>query len=241
MLQFQWPISYEATAALSGDIDRWILIGLALIALSALWLVARPPRRFRADRRELRRKQSVVRLNTAAPVPARAEAEFDSSAQMRAIAPFQFETQPLLNQGESRLLYLLEQVAGEVGGGFRVMAQTSLGEIIRPRAGREPSSDVAQAYRAINSKRLDLAIFNRFGKLVVGVEYQGHGHYRETAFMRDAIKREVLRRAGVPMLEVPAEYQAAKIGAQVHELLAVMRTAEDAKPGRAAAERRPAA
>jgi hypothetical protein len=89
---------------LSGDMDRWIMIGLALLVLTALGFVARPQRRFRSDRREPRRKQSVVRLKAAAPAATRTEAEFDSSAQMRAIAPFQFETQPLLNQGESRLL-----------------------------------------------------------------------------------------------------------------------------------------
>ena len=63
--------------------------------------------------------------------------------------------------------------------------------------------------------------------------------------MRDAIKREVLRRAGVPMLEVPAEYQAAKVGAEVRELLdahlAAMRAAENATARQPARERRPAA
>jgi hypothetical protein len=42
------------------------------------------------------------------------------------------------------------------------------------------------------------------------VEYQGHGHYQERSFMRDAIKREAVRKAKVAFLEVPAEYTASK-------------------------------
>ena len=40
----------------------------------------------------------------------------------------------------------------------------------------------------------------------LAVEYQGHGHYQNRAFMRDAVKREAVRKAGVPFLEIPAEY-----------------------------------
>jgi hypothetical protein len=247
-VQLSGLVWHEPMAMLSGDNVRLILIGITLLALAALGRLARPRGQSRGYRWKRGHKRSALRsVGNAAESGAspRPEPEFDATAQMQAIAPFQFETQPLLNEGETRLLYLLERVAADIGGGFRVMAQTSLGEVIRPRPSGGPSGDVAQAYRAINSKRLDLAVFNRFGKLVVGVEYQGHGHYRETAFMRDAIKREVLRKAGVPMLEVPAEYQPAKIAAEVHEILsahrALLRPAEDAPPRGPAAKNRPAA
>ena len=35
-----------------------------------------------------------------------------------------------------------------------------------------------------------------------GMEYQGGGHYQSTAAARDAVKKEALRRAGVPTIEV---------------------------------------
>ena len=63
-------------------------------------------------------------------------------------------------------------------------------------------------------------MFNRFGKLVLAVEYQGSGHYRRTSFMRDAVKREVLRKAGVAFLAVEADYNAEELGASVRRALA---------------------
>jgi hypothetical protein len=221
-VQFNGPVWYDPSAVFSGDEARWIFLGVALLALLALRYVARPRIRSRRFYPKPRFGQARASRQAAQPdalPPARPAPAFDSAAQMHAIAPFEFETQPLLNKSETPLLYLLERVASEVGGGFRVMAQTSLGEIIRPRPAGGAKGDLAEAYRAVNSKRLDFTIFNKVGKLVLGVEYQGQGHYGQNAFMRDAIKREVLRRAGVPMLEVPAKYDPAKIAAEVKEIL----------------------
>ncbi len=83
------------------------------------------------------------------------------------------------------------------------MAQTSLGEIIRPSNTKGTALDQEQAYAAINSKRVDFAFFDRFGRAILVVEYQGSGHYASTSFIRDAVKREALRKAGVAMIEVP--------------------------------------
>ena len=79
-------------------------------------------------------------------------------------------------------------------------------------AGRESACialntpDRDPAFRSINSKRLDFAIFDRSGRLVLAIEYQGSGHYHQKSFMRDAVKKEALRKAGVPLIEVPVHY-----------------------------------
>ena len=52
---------------------------------------------------------------------------------MEFIAKADFEPRRLLNKSEYRILQILEKITREVGGGHRVMAQTSLGEIIAPR------------------------------------------------------------------------------------------------------------
>lgn len=106
-----------------------------------------------------------------------------------------------------------------MNAGFRVMAQISMGEILRPSDKRATAEQRDLAFRSINSKRLDFAIFNRFGKLVLAVEYQGSGHYRRTSFMRDAVKREVLRKASVAFLEIEAGYDASDVAARVRETL----------------------
>lgn len=128
----------------------------------------------------------------------------DPGQQMHAISQVDFETVPLLNRSEARLLPALEAAVRKRGDGHRLMAQTSLGEILRPKAAGLSDQQRDDAYFSINAKRLDFAVFNRFGYLVVAIEYQGHGHYHATSFMRDAVKREALRKAGVPFLELGA-------------------------------------
>lgn len=58
------------------------------------------------------------------------------------------------------------------------------------------------AFRSINSKRIDILIVDRAGWPVVAVEYQGSGHYQGTAAIRDAVKKEALLKAGVRYVEV---------------------------------------
>lgn len=131
----------------------------------------------------------------------------DPKQQMEAFAFVDFEITPLLNREEARLLPLLESCVRQVREGHRVMAQTSMGEIIRPKHAGISEDQQRAAYASINSKRLDFTIFDRFGRLALAIEYQGSGHYQAKSFMRDAVKREVLRKAGVTFLEVAQDFQ----------------------------------
>ena len=74
--------------------------------------------------------------------------------------------------------------------------QTSLGEIIAPSntSGSKAARDLA--FRSINSKRLDFPVIDRSGMPALAIECQGYGHYQNRAFMRDAMKREAVRKAG---------------------------------------------
>lgn len=144
----------------------------------------------------------------------------DPANQMHAIARVGFERARLLNHEESKLLPLLESVARKAGKGHRVMAQTSLGEILRPTAGSGSALELKAAFASINSKRLDFAVFDKSGLLVCAIEYQGSGHYQGNAFMRDAVKREALRRAGVPLIEVACGFIATEVDRAVMRILA---------------------
>lgn len=101
------------------------------------------------------------------------------------------------------------------------MAQTSLGEVIAPVNGAASGSEEARdlAFRSINSKRLDFLVIDRTGMPALAVEYQGHGHYQNRAFMRDAVKREAIRKARVPFLEIPAEYDRTVVENQIRSAL----------------------
>lgn len=143
----------------------------------------------------------------------------DPKAQMEFVARVDFEPKQLLNKSEHKILLLLESIVRETNTGLRVMAQTSMGEIIKPKKGSASDYDCNLAYRSINSKRLDFVVIDRFGTPVLAVEYQGYGHYRSRSFMRDAVKREVLRKANVCFIEVPKNYEALDLTERLRTLL----------------------
>lgn len=131
---------------------------------------------------------------------------WDPRVQLTHISKVDFQTQKLLNKGEYRALVILEKVTYSQNRNYRVMAQTSLGEILKPKPKSGTKEELNLAYRSINSKRLDFAVFDRSGNLILAVEYQGSGHYHQQSFMRDAVKREALRKAGVHLFEIEAEF-----------------------------------
>lgn len=142
----------------------------------------------------------------------------DPRKQLEFVSRVEFETQPLLNRGEFQVLAVLDGVVQDLSNGYRVMAQTSLGEFIRPKRGLS-TTDNDLAYRSINSKRADFVIVDRSGYAVLVVEYQGGGHYQGTAVLRDAVKREAFRTAGVALIEVPANFNKAETAKQVRQVL----------------------
>lgn len=138
--------------------------------------------------------------------------------QMDYVKAVDFEVQPLLNKSEFQVLLLLEAVVRDLNAGFRVMAQTSLGEVLRPkRTSRQSDADFA--YRSINSKRADFVIVDRQGLAVVAVEYQGRGHYQGNAVLRDAVKREAFLKANVAFVEVAADFKKADVMRGVRSIL----------------------
>ena len=107
-----------------------------------------------------------------------------------------FTIQPLLNKSEARVFRELDQIVIGCNPSWQVMAQVSLGEILR--------SKDTNAYSCINSKRVDLLLMDDNCRPRHAIEYQGGAHYQGTAAARDAVKKEALRRAGIGYHEVVA-------------------------------------
>jgi hypothetical protein len=116
--------------------------------------------------------------------------------QLRIVMRSNFEPQPLLNRKEVQVFTSLNQIVADLAPDWRVMAQVSLGEVLR--------SEDDDAYRCINSKRVDLLLIDPDCRPLHAIEYQGHGHHQGSAAARDAVKREALRRAGIGYVEVVA-------------------------------------
>ncbi|MDE1985629.1 MAG: DUF2726 domain-containing protein [Bradyrhizobium sp.] len=154
-----------------------IAIARVIGLLPALW-----PRASRSQYRRSRFEQDLRHDQT------------DASQQLNAVMASSFEKQRVMSSNEYRVFKIIEDAMATACRGYRVFAQTSLGEILR-------SQDKA-AYRSINSKRVDILVVDQGGWPILAVEYQGSGHYQGTAAARDAIKKEALRKAGVRYMEV---------------------------------------
>lgn len=120
----------------------------------------------------------------------------DAADQLRIVMSANFTIQPLLNKREARVFKELDRLVIACNPGWQVMAQVSLGEILRCKDG--------DAYRCINSKRVDLLLVDDECLPRHAIEYQGGGHHQGTAAARDAVKKEALRRAGIGYHEVLA-------------------------------------
>jgi len=208
---------FEAGADLSPLMLALLLVaGLVLILLPTFWA-----RRNSSGRRFYHRRNHDGRKS--APIRFSQKLMHIPQYQLQVIAEARFETCPLLNVSEARLLPVLESAVTQYGHGHRVMAQTSVGELLRPLPEKERKDLTDAARAAINSKRFDFAIIDRSGRLVAAVEYQGTGHYARTAFMRDAVKREVCRKAGVAYIEVKKGMRPSELTDMLRDLLAPSR------------------
>ncbi len=176
-----------------------------------------PPPTYGKPRRE--DSSSAASGEVAPPQPEASKRLGDPTAQMEFISKVDFKPRPLLNRSEYKILRILEEVSQDIPGGHRVMAQTSLGEVLAPQmaSGSKAARDLA--FRSINSKRLDFLVIDGYGMPVLAVEYQGHGHYNDRTFMHDAVKREAVRKAGIRFLEIPAEYDAKDLENEIRKAL----------------------
>ena len=176
-----------------------------------------PPPTYAPPRRE--DSSRAASGEVAPPQPEAPKRLGDPTAQMEFISKVDFKPRPLLNRSEYRILRILEEVAQDIPGGHRVMAQTSLGEVLAPQmtSGSKEARDLA--FRSINSERLDFLVIDGYGMPVLAVEYQGHGHYNDRTFMHDAVKREAVRKAGIRFLEIPAEYDAKDLENEIRKAL----------------------
>lgn len=143
----------------------------------------------------------------------------DPRVQMTYVSKVDFQTKRLLNKEEYPILLILEEIAREIGNGYRVMAQVSLGEVLDVNKASGTDVERDRAFRSINSKRLDFAVFDKMGFMVVAVEYQGSGHYHQNGFMRDAVKREAIRKAGVHMIEIEAKHDPVETARRIKTVL----------------------
>jgi len=133
-----------------------------------------------------------------------------AESQLNSVRNSMFTRRPLMNKGEYDIFCKLETLLSQLPGRYRLFAQVSLGEILH--------TDDALAYRSINCKRSDFVIIDRAGYPVAVIEYQGSGHYKKDASIRDAIKRQACNSAGIVFTELHERYSDEDLKAVISEL-----------------------
>ncbi|WP_374291692.1 DUF2726 domain-containing protein [Paenirhodobacter enshiensis] len=183
-----------------------VLVGAALASgkdkrrRSRPWHVSRPHQPFSY------RRQPTSSASPEIYSPPTGQAPAAPNSHLDLVQGSAFRVIPLLNRSEARLLPILERIVEEIGQGHRVMAQVAMGEVLRAVDARGQDAFDSEANRAINAKRLDFVIIDRRGLTVAALEYQGSGHHlNSNAFLRDAVKREALRKAGLTLIELPPD------------------------------------
>lgn len=203
-------MSLAQSATFFVDVIRQDAGLIALFILAALAVTSiKPSRRWRRGGSTPQRVPRHPFARIAKPVRPQADV-FDGPEQLRIVTDAVFTRKPLMSRAEARVFFAVERAIRAAQLNWRVMAQVSLGEILA-------SSD-ARAYRAINSKRVDILIITGAGDPVAAVEYQGQGHYQANAAVRDAVKREALRRAGVGFVEIRPDFEDNEIVLAVQKL-----------------------
>jgi hypothetical protein len=123
-------------------------------------------------------------------------------SQLDAVSGVGFRQRPILNKEERRAFLLVESFLADCAPGYRILAQISLGEVLSVVDDGLSRREAERAFLAVNAKRLDLGIVDDGFALVAAIEYHGSGHFQGNARVRDAVKREALRSAGVPLVEI---------------------------------------
>ncbi|WP_291536431.1 DUF2726 domain-containing protein [Brevundimonas sp.] len=162
---------------------------VTFIAILAAWEAARGRKNRR--RKWVGRPRRRPRPATVPPTAAN---------QLEAVMTAAFEARPIMSRAEASVFYAAERAVKRLDIKGRVMAQVCLGEILRS------PDDVA--YRAINSKRVDILLISNSGFPLAAIEYQGEGHYQGTAHARDAVKKAALQRAGIAYIEATPQHNA---------------------------------
>jgi len=115
----------------------------------------------------------------------------------------------ILSKEESASFYAAKNAIKDYDG-FHLHAQVSMGEIIKCYDPDRWKSD--NAFRSINSKRVDMLICNNWGTPVLAIEYQGGGHnVGENSEKRNIVKHLALKKAGISLLETYPEDTIEKI------------------------------
>lgn len=125
--------------------------------------------------------------------------------QFRFISECDLYAERPVNSEAVRVLYAVEDWLKANSPAWRVAFEVSMGAFIK--TGHHPDRSLQQlAFSSYNSKRVDFLLIDACGNPRLAVEYNGTGHDASPdASDRMFVKRLALKKAKIPMIEVPAK------------------------------------
>jgi Protein of unknown function (DUF2726) len=178
------------------------LCAVAVVAVLLARAFYKKPRDWRTEEGELRRPVPAFPRRT---LQDQQSEYLDQQLEAVTRAAVTFYARKIMGRGEFEVFRAAMSVTRQSypSGAypFYIFPQVSLGQIIGTDAPSQWQAD--QAHRAINSKRCDFLIADRYGQPIAVLEYQGSGHnLGGTAERRDRVKRIALNKAGVRFVEI---------------------------------------
>lgn len=136
--------------------------------------------------------------------------------ELGAIKDATFHTAPVLTGEDVGVLGLIEGVVQELASGFRVLVNANLETMVDLDDFRNRSRATRLSMAGIVIK---FAVVDRFGRLVMAIEHMGEQPLERQENINRTVVIEVLRKAGVWYLEIPAHYSAGNAQAQISAVL----------------------
>lgn len=201
-----------------------LLLAVVIFALLLLWgqggkaLRRRARKKWAGDNRPYRMDAVERGGNLAAASLTRHRAAEQRLEVQSPLADIEFEKCKLLGASAQQVFSVVEATLGELDAGHRVMAQISLGEVIKPRHQTADWKTGKDAFASIYSHCIDIVVLDPSGVVALAIEFQRSE--QGDMLLRHQVTREVLRRAGVLMLEVDVGVSSSELRAQVMRHLA---------------------
>ncbi|MEM7176265.1 MAG: DUF2726 domain-containing protein [Pseudomonadota bacterium] len=126
----------------------------------------------------------------------------------------------LMNVSEQRAMHELKMLLRHLGRDDCVICpQVSVQGVIQVEAPSKRGRISARNH--IQAKRFDFVVMDKSAEALIAIEYNGGGHHRRGSKKRDAIKRAVCEKAGLPLIVIEYPQEVQDVKDQVREALSL--------------------
>lgn len=144
----------------------------------------------------------------------------DPAWRLHTVAAHGYRTRPIMTRTQAHRLLMLERIVYGKGHGHRLLTPTALSQLLEPVATPSGTAErLTKAARALDGVTLGLPLVDAEGCLIAAIEVRGPRSLNPAIEEGERIKRTVLRRAGVPVVEISPNDDEATLRATIEPLL----------------------